>query len=117
MNDGIAARLYGLAQAMSYGSQPETPLASLTDHVGSHLLDSILTCNIGDHSPTVVPAECIEYFNSLFFINLWTSAICADTEAVGVPSGMRQKSAVHLAGVARSFRSVDMLMLTACARI
>jgi len=33
------------------------------------------------------------------FISLCTSAIWAETEAVGVPMGIRQKSAVHLGGV------------------
>jgi hypothetical protein len=35
------------------------------------------------------------------FIRRWTSAIWAAIEAVDVPMGMRQKSAVHSAGVAR----------------
>lgn len=51
--------------------------------------------------PTVVPAECMLYFNPDFFISLCTSAICADTDAVGVPMGIKQKSAVALAGVER----------------
>ena len=56
----------------------------------------------GEHNlPNVEPAECMLYFNPLFFSSRWTSAICADTEAVGVPSGMRQKSAVHFGGVPR----------------
>lgn len=53
------------------------------------------------HLPTVVPAECIVYFKPLFFSNLCTSAICADTLAVGVPRGIRQKSAVAFGGVFR----------------
>jgi hypothetical protein len=57
-----------------------------------------------------VPAECILYFNPLFFIRRWTSAISAETEAVGVPIGMRQKSAVHFGGVARSASSDDMMI-------
>jgi hypothetical protein len=35
------------------------------------------------------------------FIKRCTSAIWAETEAVGVPMGMRQKSAVHFGGVLR----------------
>lgn len=35
--------------------------------------------------PTVVPAECIEYFKELFCIKRCTSAIWCDTDAVGVP--------------------------------
>lgn len=46
-----------------------------------------------------MPAECIEYLTPLAFSRRWTSAISADTEADGVPMGMRQKSAVHLGGV------------------
>src|SRR3954463_6269790 len=49
--------------------------------------------------PKVVPAECIEYFNPDFFISRCTSATSFETDAVGVPIGIRQKSAVHLAGV------------------
>jgi hypothetical protein len=52
-----------------------------------------------ENLPTVVPAECILYLSPLCFKSLWTSAICCETDAVGVPRGMRQKSAVHLAGV------------------
>lgn len=37
----------------------------------------------------------------LFRISLCTSAICAETEAVGVPMGTRQKSATHFGGVAK----------------
>jgi hypothetical protein len=48
---------------------------------------------------TVVPAECILYDSPDVFISRCTSAICAETEAVGVPMGMRQKSAVHFGGV------------------
>ena len=51
--------------------------------------------------PTVVPAECILYFNPDCFMRRWTSAICAETEAVGVPIGIKQKSAVHFGGVER----------------
>lgn len=61
--------------------------------------------------PTVVPAECIEYFKPLFFSRRWTSAISAETEAVGVPSGMRQKSAVQEGGVARAVRLLSWLMM------
>ena len=58
--------------------------------------------------PTVVPAECMLYFSPLSLSRRWTSAICCDTEAVGVPRGMRQKSAVHLGGVSRS--AIDGMM-------
>ena len=61
------------------------------------------------HLPTVVPAECMLYFKPLLFNNRWTSAICTDTEAVGVPSGMRQKSAVHFGGVSTLMVSDDIL--------
>jgi hypothetical protein len=36
-----------------------------------------------------------------FFSNLCTAATSFDTEAVGVPMGMRQKSAVHAEGVGK----------------
>jgi hypothetical protein len=61
----------------------------------------ILEC----YEPSVVPAECIEYFTPETFNNFCTSAISAETDAVGVPIGMRQKSAVHFGGVARVDRS------------
>jgi hypothetical protein len=48
---------------------------------------------------TVDPAECSEKLKPDFFSNLWTSAISVETEAVGVPIGMRQKSAMQAAGV------------------
>lgn len=57
--------------------------------------------------PTVVPAECIEYSNPLFLSKRWTSATSLLTEAVGVPSGMRQKSATQDGGVLRFVRSSD----------
>ena len=60
------------------------------------------------HVPSkVVPAECIEYLMfGDFFNNRWTSAISLDTEAVGVPMGIRQKSAMQAAGVLRSVKSM-----------
>jgi hypothetical protein len=57
--------------------------------------------------PSVVPAECIEYSSPLFLRSRWTSATSLDTDAVGVPSGMRQKSAVHDGGVASLLRSSE----------
>jgi hypothetical protein len=60
---------------------------------------------LGRYEPSVVPAECIEYLTPDTFNNFCTSAISADTDAVGVPIGMRQKSAVHFGGVARVDRS------------
>lgn len=57
--------------------------------------------------PRVVPAECIEYSSPLFFRSRCTSATSLDTDAVGVPSGMRQKSAVHMGGVASLLRSSE----------
>lgn len=47
------------------------------------------------------------YLSPDFLSSLWTSAICADTDAVGVPSGIKQKSAVALGGVARVERSMS----------
>lgn len=49
------------------------------------------------------------YFRPLFFIRRWTSAISAETDAVGVPMGIRHTSAVHLGGVARLLRSEAMV--------
>jgi hypothetical protein len=51
------------------------------------------------HTPTVVPALCILNSNPLVLSNLWTSAIWALTLAVGVPMGIKQKSAIHIEGV------------------
>ena len=48
---------------------------------------------------SVVPAERIEYLIPVVFRKRCTSATCSDTEAVGVPIGTKQKSAVHLGGV------------------
>lgn len=55
-----------------------------------------------DGSPTVVPAECIENLRPDFWSRRWTAATSFETEAVGVPRGMRQKSAVHAGGVERA---------------
>jgi hypothetical protein len=45
--------------------------------------------------PRVVPALCIVYLMFLaFFKRRWTAATSFETEAVGVPIGMRQKSVV-----------------------
>ena len=62
---------------------------------------------------TVVPAECMLYERPDVFISLCTSAIWAETEAVGVPMGMRQKSAVHFGGVLilGSAMSQDLVLL------
>jgi hypothetical protein len=57
--------------------------------------------------PTVVPAECIEQFSPLFLRRRWTCATSFETDAVGVPSGIRQKSAVHDGGVGRSVKSSE----------
>jgi hypothetical protein len=57
----------------------------------------------------VVPAECILYTNPLFLSSLCTSATSLLTDAVGVPSGMMQKSAIHAGGVERVVGS-DMLL-------
>lgn len=43
--------------------------------------------------PNVVPALCMVYWMFLAFFNKrWTAATSLETEAVGVPIGMRQKS-------------------------
>ena len=42
--------------------------------------------------PTVVPAECMEYLTPDFLSRRWTEATSLETEVVGVPMGMRQKS-------------------------
>ena len=47
----------------------------------------------------MVPAECMLYDRPDVFISRCTSAIWPETEAVEVPMGMRQKSAVHFGGV------------------
>jgi len=57
-------------------------------------------------TPTVVPAECIEYSKPHCFSSLCTWATSLDTDAVGVPMGMRQKSATHAGGVGRLDKSV-----------
>lgn len=57
--------------------------------------------------PTVVPAECIEYSSPLFFSRRCTSATSLDTDAVGVPRGMRQKSAIHAGGVFKFVKSLE----------
>jgi hypothetical protein len=51
------------------------------------------------------------YFRPLAFIKRCTSAICAETDAVGVPNGIKQKSAVHFGGVASSVKSCDMVSM------
>jgi hypothetical protein len=54
--------------------------------------------------PNVVPALCIVYWILLFLSSRWTAATSLETEAVGVPMGMMQKSvrllfiAIHVCG-------------------
>ena len=62
--------------------------------------------------PTVVPAECIEYSSPLCLRSRWTCATSFDTEAVGVPSGMRQKSAMQAGGVGNLVRSTVLDILS-----
>ena len=59
--------------------------------------------------PTVVPAELMEKTKPLRFSSLCTSAISADTEALPVPIGTRQKSAIHAEGVCREGRLTVLL--------
>ena len=59
----------------------------------------VLALNVARHAgldlPRVVPALCIVYWMFLAFFNRrWTAATSLETEAVGVPIGMRQKSVV-----------------------
>jgi hypothetical protein len=54
-----------------------------------------------DSLPSVVPAECMLYFTPERLSKRWTAAISLETDAVGVPMGMRQKSAVQEEGVGR----------------
>lgn len=61
----------------------------------------------GRDVPTVVPALCIEYSSPDCLRSRWTCATSLDTDAVGVPSGMRQKSAMQAGGVGRFVRSFD----------
>jgi hypothetical protein len=57
--------------------------------------------------PTVVPALCMEYSRPDCLSKRWTCATSPETDAVGVPRGIRQKSAMHAGGVGRVVRSVD----------
>jgi hypothetical protein len=52
----------------------------------------------------------MEYFNPDLFRIRWTSATSFDTEAVGVPIGIRQKSATATGGVDILDRSDDIMM-------
>ena len=45
-------------------------------------------------APSVVPALCIVYLTLLFLSRRCTAATSPETEAEGVPMGMRQKSEV-----------------------
>ena len=58
-----------------------------------------MNTGISAYSPTVVPAECMWKFKPLAFNTRCTSATSLETLAVGVPSGIRQKSAVQWSGV------------------
>lgn len=42
--------------------------------------------------PNVVPALCMVYLTPLVLSRRWTAATSLDTDADGVPMGMRQKS-------------------------
>jgi hypothetical protein len=64
-------------------------------------------------SPSVVPAECIAYLTPLCLRRRWTAAISAETEAVGVPIGIRQKSAVAFGGVGSVVGSEGVLLVVA----
>ncbi len=46
--------------------------------------------------PNVVPAECMVYVMPLCLRSRWTWATSLETEAVGVPRGMMQKSSALL---------------------
>ena len=61
---------------------------------------------VSEELTIVVPAECMLYERPEVFINLCTSAIWAETEAVDVPMGIRQKSAVHFCGVLTSWFAI-----------
>lgn len=50
---------------------------------------------MGGGLPRVVPALCIEYLIPDFASKRCTSATSAETLAVGVPIGMRQKSTIQ----------------------
>jgi hypothetical protein len=63
------------------------------------------------HIPTVVPAECIVYSNPLFLSRRCTSATSLETDAVGVPRGMRQKSAMQDGGVWSIVGSFDAIVV------
>ena len=53
--------------------------------------------DLGDaNAPSVVPALCIVYETLLFLSRRCTAATSLETEAEGVPIGMRQKSVVGL---------------------
>lgn len=60
--------------------------------------------------PTVVPAECNVYVKPDFFKSLCTSATSFETDAVGVPNGIRQKSAIHEVGVTNSNKEISLLI-------
>lgn len=45
-----------------------------------------------EDTPSVVPAECMWYITPDFWSRRCTAATSFETEAVGVPMGMRQKS-------------------------
>ena len=100
----------------------ETPLCfNKTGSLKQSVLEEIRfdrnNCKREQNIPNVVPAECMLYLTPLFFINRWTSAICFDTLAVGVPIGIRQKSAVHFGGVESvvvSVEGVDILLYYTC---
>lgn len=64
--------------------------------------------------PTVVPALCIEYSSPDCLSSRWTCATSLDMDAVGVPRGMRQKSAMHAGGVERFVSSFDDAMASSC---
>jgi hypothetical protein len=51
------------------------------------------------HIPTVVPAELMEKTRPLRLSSRCTSAISAETDALPVPIGTKQKSAIHADGV------------------
>jgi len=65
-----------------------------------------------DDTPSVVPALCIVYSTLLFLSRRCTAATSLETEAEGVPMGMRQKSDVSFDSVSIQwcvYRSVKLI--------
>ena len=79
---------------MTSSQDPSTEIVNCESPWGGRVEGIMIGDYWGDgrHAPSVVPALCIVYWTLLFLRRRCTAATSLETEAEGVPMGMRQKS-------------------------